>query len=480
MTLTTLYVEELKAMTRGRFAWLGAAVLLGVMMGFAAAATQDAWLDGFGIIAFTLVPLAFIPLTAGAIASPRANRFVESIFTSPVDRRQWLTAKVLVLLTLALAYYVALLPPTAIFAIHAGVPFLLNRLAIYGLLLLPVSVAFGALVGVMFIGKSVAPALATGVGVLLLFAGAIAYQEMTVVRGTASGFAARLAFVSPAVSLKNALGFALAAPFVPASTAMTWAVFLFVTVGSIALAAWVFLRAQGVETWETTAGKRAAIALGVLVLMAIPVAFAETNYDAATPAANSAPHVGGLGRAPGNAVLVSSGSAPPNNCCERLLNRRMNPLPTGTQSQDDLLVLLPADASRPITALRIQVEGAGGLLAVPDPGAASAPLQHLEAHDYASDSGPLAPDGTHIQRGWILRMPLALTPQNPWDLGGNRYPLNVTATYLVQGNAQPSNFTVHGAVEAQVPGALTQTVVVGSVAPLICLAAAFTRWKRTR
>src|SRR6478672_9811974 len=96
----TLYVEELKALTRGRFAWLGAAVILLAIGGLATVGTQDTWLDGYGIVAYGVVPLAFIPVAAIALASPRANRFVESIFTAPVSRGDWLVAKLLVLLTL--------------------------------------------------------------------------------------------------------------------------------------------------------------------------------------------------------------------------------------------------------------------------------------------------------------------------------------------------------------------------------------------
>src|SRR3954471_11433705 len=103
-----LYREELKALMRGRFAWLGAGVVSFVLAAIAAAATQDTWVDGYGIIAYFLVPLAFIPLAAGVIASPRANRFVESLFTAPVERRDWFVAKILVVVTLAAAYYVAL------------------------------------------------------------------------------------------------------------------------------------------------------------------------------------------------------------------------------------------------------------------------------------------------------------------------------------------------------------------------------------
>src|SRR5580693_7440364 len=126
-SVTTLYAEELKATMRGRFAWLGAAVILLAVGGLATVGTQDTWLDGYGIIAYCLVPLGFIPLAAGAIASPRANRFVESVFTAPVERRDWLMAKVLGLVTLAGAYYLALVPMMVVYTSHVGLPFLLRK-----------------------------------------------------------------------------------------------------------------------------------------------------------------------------------------------------------------------------------------------------------------------------------------------------------------------------------------------------------------
>src|SRR5205807_5863696 len=116
---------------RGRFAWLGAAVLLMAVGGLATVATQDTWLDGYGIIAYFLVPLAFIPLAAGVIASPRANRFVESLFTAPVERRHWFAAKVLVVLTLAAAYYLALMPILAVYAHHVPLPLLLRKFLVW-------------------------------------------------------------------------------------------------------------------------------------------------------------------------------------------------------------------------------------------------------------------------------------------------------------------------------------------------------------
>jgi hypothetical protein len=72
--VVTLYIEELKATMRGRYAWLGAAVVFLAIGGLATVGTQDTWLDGYGMVEYGLVPLAFIPFAAGAIASPRANR----------------------------------------------------------------------------------------------------------------------------------------------------------------------------------------------------------------------------------------------------------------------------------------------------------------------------------------------------------------------------------------------------------------------
>jgi hypothetical protein len=100
MAIGTLYVEELRATIRGRFALIGAGVVLLAVGCVAMVGTQDTWLDGYGIIAYFLVPLAFIPLAAVFLASPRANRFVESVFTAPVERRDWLTAKIMVVITI--------------------------------------------------------------------------------------------------------------------------------------------------------------------------------------------------------------------------------------------------------------------------------------------------------------------------------------------------------------------------------------------
>ena len=303
MPLATLYAEELKATMRGRFAWLGAAVILLAVGGVATVGTQDTWLDGYGIIAYFLVPLSFVPLAAVALASPRANRFVESVFTAPVERRDWLAAKILVLVTIAAAYYVALVPMMLVYTYHVGVPLLLRRFLIWAPGLLVASIAMGTLIGVLFIGESITAPAATGVGVLLAYAGFVPLQELLVAQGNGATRTGHLTLLSPAVLLKNALGFTVVAASIPATRTWTWISLLAIVIGAFVLAVWAFLRVQGVETWEATRGQGWTIAFAIVVIILLPVMMADTNYD--TPA-----HAGPTRRRSRLSSLVPAAASP--------------------------------------------------------------------------------------------------------------------------------------------------------------------------
>ena len=313
MNRATLYKEELKALVRGRFAWLGGGVVLLAIGGLAAVATQDTWLDGYGIVAYFLAPLGFIPIAAASIAGPRANRFVECVFTAPVERKDWFAAKVLVLLTLAIGYFVALIPMMLVYVAHVGMPFLLIKFVEWTPGILLASVATGTLIGVLFIGRSVASPVATGVGVLMSFACLVPLQELLVAQGYGAKATGRLTLASPLVLLKNGLGFTLVAGSIPASTALTWLSFLFVVAGSFALAAWIFLRAQGVESWEATRAQRWSITSALFVITLLPVFLADTNYDVSSPPANNAPSIHGVfSRGGGTLALVDPGAPMPD------------------------------------------------------------------------------------------------------------------------------------------------------------------------
>lgn len=470
-----LYIEELKAIMRGRFAWLGAAVILLAIGGVATVGTQDTWLDGYGIIAYGLVPLAFIPLAAVAIASPRSNRFVESVFTAPVERRDWLIAKILVLATLAASYYVALVPMQLVYTHHVGLPFLLGRFLRWTPGIMIASIAIGTLIGVLFIGRSIAAPAAAGMGVLLAYVGLVPLQELMVARGYGATRSGHIAFVSPAVLLKNALGFTLAVGSIPASIARTWLSLLVVVIGALVLAVWIFLRVQGVETWEATRSQRWTIAFAISAIVLLPVMLADTNYDAPAPPPNLAPTLRGIfGRGTGTVAMVSPGGKFPVRCCSPLLNRETAALGTDEPNLEEILLLLPVEASQSVTGLRVEIVGENGLQLT-----TGSPHQ-LEPHTYANDAGPVGVDGRHILNGWIARVPATMIPAKPWDIGGNRYALNITATYQVASDAQPRTFSARGAVEAEVSSAIYEMGAASSVLPLICFGAAFIRWRRTR
>jgi hypothetical protein len=482
MSIGTLYVEELSATMRGRFALVGAGVILLAVGCVATVGTQDTWLDGYGIIAYFLVPLAFVPLSAAFLASPRANRFVESVFTAPVERRDWLTAKILVLVTVAAAYYVALVPMVLVYTHHVGVPLLLKKLLLWAPCLLLVSIAMGVLIGVLFIGESIAAPAATGTGVLLAYAGFVPLQELLVAQGNGATRTGHVTLASPAVLLKNAFGFTLAVGSIPATTTRTWISLAIVVTIAFALAVWAFLRAQGVETWETSRGQRWVIALGIVAIFVLPVMFADTNYDKPAPHATNAPSIQRLfSRAGSSLALAWPGGQPPARCCSTILNRdEWPPLGTDEPTRRDLLVLLPVDATQRITDVHLQAAGENGLEAAASPGALAPAPEALETHTYANDLGPAAADGHHVVTGWVARIPVTLTPTKPWDIGGVRYPLRVTGTYHVAGESQMRTFSARAAIDAQVSKAIYEMGVASLILPLVCFGAAFKRWRLTR
>lgn len=482
MAIGTLYVEELRATMRGRFALIGAGVILLAVGCVATVGTQDTWLDGYGIIAYFLVPLAFIPLAAAFLASPRANRFVESVFTAPVERRDWLTAKILVVVTLAAAYYVALVPMVLVYVHHVGVPPLLQKLLIWAPCLLVVSIAIGTLIGVLFIGESIAAPAATGMGVLLAYAGFVPLQELLVAQGNGATRTGHLTLMSPAVLLKNAFGFTLAVGSIPATITRTWISLLAVVIGAVALAVWAFLRAQGVETWEASWGQRWIITLGIVLIVVLPVLMADTDYDKPAPHATNAPAIQRLfARAGSSLALTWPGGQPPARCCSTILNRdEWPPLGTDEPARRDLFVLLPVDATQRVTDVHFQVMGEDGLEAAASPDALAPAPEHLETHTYANELGPAAADGHHVVTGWVARIPVTLIPTKPWDIGGVRYPLHVTGTYRVEGESAMRTFSARAAVDAQVSRAIYEMGLASLILPLVCFGTAFKRWRRTR
>jgi hypothetical protein len=282
------------------------------------------------------------------------------------------------------------------------------------------------------------------------------------------------------VLLKNAFGFTLAVGSIPATTARTWISLIAVVLVALALAEWIFLRAQGVETWETTRTQRWIIVLAIVLLVILPVTLADTNYDKPAPHATNAPPIQRLfARAGSSLALTQPGGQPPARCCSTILNRdEWPPLGTDEATHRDLLVLLPVDATQQVTDLHIQVLGESGLeVTAPADKLTPAP-EALETHTYPNDTGPAAADGHHVVTGWVARIPITLTPTKPWDIGGVRYPLRVNASYQVAGENR--TFGARAAVDAQVSSGIYEMGAASLLLPIVCFGTAFRRWRLTR
>jgi hypothetical protein len=75
---------------------------------------------------------------------------------------------------------------------------------------------------------------------------------------------------------------------------------------------------------------------------------------------------------------------------------------------------------------------------------------------------------------------VTLNPTKPWDVGGDRYPLNVAATYQIEGDHQLRTLSARGAIDAQISSAIYEMGAASAFLPLMCLMVAVTRWWRTR
>src|ERR1017187_9660972 len=84
-----------------------------------------------------------------------------------------------------------------------GIPALLQQFLIWTPGLLIASIAAGTLIGVLFIGRSLAAPAGTGMGVLLAYAGLIPLQELMVAQGNGATRTGHITLASPAVLLER-------------------------------------------------------------------------------------------------------------------------------------------------------------------------------------------------------------------------------------------------------------------------------------
>lgn len=341
-TLWPLLREEVRALPRGRWgllaaaAWLVAVTLLvaGVL------GSEGPALFSILVMMYVLPTLALAPITAGYVASDRSTRFVQSVFTAPVRRGEYLVAKLLPPLLLGALYLAATMPFHLVYAWRVGLsPLALPFLGLAAALILCL-VAVGGLLGVLFTSRGTA----APTGAALAFAAFSGLAPIglalaqTLSQGAVREALLRALHLSPVMLLFDAAGLhGFVVPGAPLRAALALAL---LTLGAFLLAAWVFVRHQAAETWETTRSGAALVAAALLAVALLPMAVADTAYG------DPAPRVRQSGGDLGVLLLPRGGALEQGP-------RHDDPLPLGRPLEMDVILVFGNTTSLPLLDLEL-------------------------------------------------------------------------------------------------------------------------------
>lgn len=471
--LPRLYLEEMKGLARGRFGFAGAAVvalalgLLAILLSGEGDGTT-----GFHVLAYGILPLLFGPLAASSIASPRANRFVEALFTAPVTRGRWLTAKLLALLTVGAAYLVLTLPFIGVAHLTIGVHDDTWAFLLMGACGIVFAIALGLFAGVSFPGRSAAAPASLAGGALVLSFFAIPVLSTALQAALPSEGLIRVLHLSPHVLAMEAVQL----PFdpyqpTPAHPERSALAFGLVVAGLLALAYRAFLRDQGIDAWEASPARRAALALAATMLLLSPVAVASAKYDPADEvdrihlpfpngaAPTAAAHVARPGE---SAALVDFGDFWAG------MGRGDRSLEANRENARDLLVALPVPAGVALLDVEVRLEGTNGLAVAENAVWRAARIEGEPA---------TFPGGT---AGQAIRVPVSLLPDDARGYTSNFYGLQVNLTYRAEGNETLREGAAFIPVHAEISGAALRLGLAALPGFAIPATAAIARRLRTR
>lgn len=332
----SLVLEHVRAVLRGRFAWTGAAAILGLLTLFAATlGGGPRGLFSFGLVAFAILPTFLAPFVAADIASLRASLVLHRLLTTPQTRGRILLARVAAHGVLASAYIAAVAPTLVVFAIHApGTTPMAIELAGLGVGILVAGLALGTLCGVAFPGGG--PGAAAGVAGGAMVFSLLALFLQGVFLADASAWTLRMLHLSPHLALFNAAGWFLGGPrHILGTPWRSGLAYVALAAGLALLAAYAHERAQDTDGWSHRRA-RAAVAAGLVLVLALPVFAAAADFtpDAASVRMPRADAV--------TATLVDVG-APLDRRDEGWLSAGGH-LPLGKRVARDLVITLPAEA----------------------------------------------------------------------------------------------------------------------------------------
>ena len=474
-TLMRVYVEELRALPRGRFALAGAASLAAFVAFLAVviSATSNSGLWGFGIFVHLVLPTAFAAFSATQVSGARASRFVQPLFTTPLRKSTWLAAKVLVALTLGGLYILATLPFYAVAELHVGLSEAMKDFVLIGAGLIVFGVALGTFLGVAFTGRSVAAPVSVAILFMVtsVLAGMYSGTMLAAPEGT-SAAAQRLAHLSPVVLLADATDLYEAQGYLAGDPMRSLALYALEVVGFLTLAFRIFLRHQGIEGWESGGARRSGILALAALLVVTPIAAADVDYkpidESNTMPTMVAPETHGAAVA----ILPRGGDASKANF-DFFGGTYERPLEVSVENEVDLLVALPVDADATLYNVTVRLEGRRGLAFVTEPNLTYEALSGLET---VTVRNPMI--GGPSWQGVVLRILATILPADPTDLSMNIYGIEATVTYRVNDDPAPRQGHAVLPLRADSPGATLHLALAGIPIPLVVGIAALGRRAR--
>lgn len=465
--------EEIRALPRNLFAMGAVAALLIVLVPVAAFG-----LEGEGAIVDMLVFLWLVAMlivavvVAARVASVRSSRFVDSLFTTPLEQATWLAAQALVGAFLVLLVLLAQLPFVLVHVALVGAPAGLAAVAVAAIAVGAVAVALGLFCGVVVgeAGPGAAAGLAGGFGflafVLLLVHAAALSLSPTPTREVLLHVAA----LSPLALAIDAAGVELLA----AQSEEPWrpALGLVALVAGLGGAAWLaYTRAQGPLGWEPRGGRQVVAALVALAVL-VPVVSAGGAYRDAEQSAGFAYSHGELTRI----GFVEPGAPVTDEAFTVRAFFEMEEMTLGEDLELDVLVMLLTPQSARVRDVRIAIEGServqvvdGGRAHVRD----GVPVSHARptegfAEGPAEDA-PLRP---------VYRVPVTLRPLEVEAPLGSFAPISVATSFTADGRTQESLAKI--TLEANLRGASAILALAGAPLPLAAIGAILARRIRTR
>lgn len=467
----TLAREEIRSLPRPTFALGAVVVVLGLLAPIGAFAYGgEGGVEDTLVFTWLVAELVVAVVVAGRVAAARRSRFVDSLYTTPLDQRTWLAAQAIVGVVLAILVLAAQLPFLLVHVALLGVPATLPALLLGALAMGAFAVALGLFCGVIVgdAGPGAAAGLAGGVAfttfVLLLFHGMAAAAPPS----PAQPWLLRITALSPLALVMGGVGVHV----FDVAPAAAWRPFLGLAgiVAGLAGAAWcAYTRAQGPLGWDSRGGRGLVAALVALAVLA-PVASAEVTFREEGSDESFA-----LSQGEHTQVAIVARGAPIHDKAFTLSEVYGAPdLPLGQDVEADALVLLMVPAGTLVRGVHIEVEGSatvrivsGGSATVPD----GAPSGHAlpGAGWEATGQGPARP---------VYRVPVVLRAVSVEALGESPALVEVHTEFLADGRALASHARIP--LDGEVAGAIAMLGLAGLPLPAAALGTLVARKLRTR